>query len=139
VRVDDTFGGKFLQDLETAAAGDDLVDAFAVDRRRMDDQILKDTFGADAGLERGILRGRGRSLADIGEGKDELTEGNIAHFAAGGHGWGLPDGRARAVSRPGKPVTNPLSGTFVFDVPARTITLEHNERYTEVSTSSHEF
>ena len=30
-------------------------------------------------------------------------------------------------------------GTFVFDVSARTITLEHNERYTEVSTTSHEF
>jgi hypothetical protein len=30
-------------------------------------------------------------------------------------------------------------GTFVFDVPDRTITLEHNERYTEVSTSTHEF
>ena len=30
-------------------------------------------------------------------------------------------------------------GTFVFDVPARTITLEHNERYTEVNTTSHEF
>ena len=30
-------------------------------------------------------------------------------------------------------------GTFVFDVPSRAITLEHNERYTEYSTSSHEF
>jgi hypothetical protein len=30
-------------------------------------------------------------------------------------------------------------GTFVFDVPARTITLEHNERYTELNTSTHEF
>ena len=30
-------------------------------------------------------------------------------------------------------------GTFVFDVPARTLTLEHNERYTEVNTTSHEF
>ena len=30
-------------------------------------------------------------------------------------------------------------GTFVFDVPGRTITLEHNERYTEVNTTSHEF
>ena len=29
-------------------------------------------------------------------------------------------------------------GTFVFDVPARTLTLEHNERYTEVSTTTHE-
>ena len=30
-------------------------------------------------------------------------------------------------------------GTFVFDVPARTVTLEHNERYTDVNTTSHEF
>jgi hypothetical protein len=30
-------------------------------------------------------------------------------------------------------------GTFVFSVPDRTITLEHNERYTEVNTTSHEF
>jgi hypothetical protein len=30
-------------------------------------------------------------------------------------------------------------GTFVFDVPARSIALEHNERYTEVNTTSHEF
>jgi hypothetical protein len=30
-------------------------------------------------------------------------------------------------------------GTFVFNIADRTITLEHNERYTEVSTTSHEF
>jgi hypothetical protein len=30
-------------------------------------------------------------------------------------------------------------GTFVFDVPARTITLEHNERFTDVNTFKHEF
>ena len=30
-------------------------------------------------------------------------------------------------------------GTFVFDVPARSIRLEHNARYTEVNTTSHEF
>ena len=30
-------------------------------------------------------------------------------------------------------------GAFVFDVPARTVTLEHNERYTEVNTTSHKF
>jgi hypothetical protein len=30
-------------------------------------------------------------------------------------------------------------GTFIFDVPARLITLEHNERYTELNTTSHEF
>jgi hypothetical protein len=30
-------------------------------------------------------------------------------------------------------------GTFVFDVPDRSIALEHNERYTEVNSTSHEF
>ena len=30
-------------------------------------------------------------------------------------------------------------GTFVFNVADRSITLEHNERYTEVNTTSHEF
>ena len=30
-------------------------------------------------------------------------------------------------------------GTFVFDVPKRTITLEHNERFTDVNTFKHEF
>jgi hypothetical protein len=30
-------------------------------------------------------------------------------------------------------------GTFVFIVADRTITLEHNERYTELNTSTHEF
>ena len=30
-------------------------------------------------------------------------------------------------------------GTFVFDVPARTLTFEHNERFTDVNTSSHQF
>jgi hypothetical protein len=30
-------------------------------------------------------------------------------------------------------------GAFVFDVSARTITLEHNERFTDVNTFTHEF
>jgi hypothetical protein len=30
-------------------------------------------------------------------------------------------------------------GSFVFNVPDRLIALEHNERYSEVNTSSHEF
>jgi hypothetical protein len=30
-------------------------------------------------------------------------------------------------------------GTFVFNVAGRTVTLEHNERYTELNTTSHEF
>jgi len=30
-------------------------------------------------------------------------------------------------------------GTFVFDIPARSITLEHHERFTDFNTYSHEF
>jgi hypothetical protein len=30
-------------------------------------------------------------------------------------------------------------GTFVFDVPARNVTLEHNERFTDYNTFKHEF
>ena len=114
IGLDDAFGGEFLQDLEPPAAGIDLVDAFAVDRRRMHDQVLQDAPGADAGFERHILGRRGRCLADIGRGKNELAEGDIADFAASGHGGDSCDGRARAVSRPGKPVTNPLSALFLW-------------------------
>lgn len=42
-------------------------------------------------------------------------------------------------THPGWEINDGAFGTFVFDVSARTITLEHNERYTEVSTTSHEF
>ena len=89
IGVDDAFGRELLQDLEPAAAGIDEVDAFAVDRRRMDDQVLQDAPGADAGFERHVFGRRGRGLADIGRGKDELAEGDVADFAASGHGGGL--------------------------------------------------
>jgi hypothetical protein len=89
VRVDDAFRGEFLQDPEAAAAGIDLVDAFAVDPRGMNDQVLQNAFGADAGFQRRILGGRGRGLAHIGRGKHELAETDILDFAADGHGWGL--------------------------------------------------
>ena len=42
-------------------------------------------------------------------------------------------------THPGWEINDGAFGTFVFEVPGRTITLEHNERYTEVSTTSHEF
>jgi Family of unknown function (DUF6878) len=42
-------------------------------------------------------------------------------------------------THPGWEINDGAFGTFVFDVPARSITLEHNERYTEVHTSAHEF
>jgi hypothetical protein len=57
VRIDDAFGGELLQDPEAAAAGIDLKNAFAVDRGRVNDQVLQDAFGSDAGLEGGILGG----------------------------------------------------------------------------------
>jgi hypothetical protein len=66
IEVDDAFRGEFLQDLEPAAAGIDLVGAFAVDRQGVDNQILQDAFGADARFERGVLGGSRRGLADIG-------------------------------------------------------------------------
>jgi hypothetical protein len=42
-------------------------------------------------------------------------------------------------THPGWEINDGAFGTFVFDVPGRSVTLEHNERYTEVSTTSHEF
>ena len=86
----------------------------------MDDQVLLDAMGADAGFERHILGRRRRGLADIGRGKNELAEGDVADFAASGHGGNSCDGRAGDVSRPGKPVTNPLSALFLCDVSAGT-------------------
>ena len=79
--LDDAFGGEFLEHLEPPAAGIDLVDALAIDRCRMNDQVLQDTPGADAGFECRILGRRGRGLADIGRREDELAERDIAHFA----------------------------------------------------------
>jgi hypothetical protein len=40
------------------------------------------------------------------------------------HGWENNDG---------------AFGTFVFNVPARSVTLEHNERFTDYNTTSHQF
>jgi Family of unknown function (DUF6878) len=42
-------------------------------------------------------------------------------------------------AHPGWEINDGAFGTFVFDVADRTITLAHNERYTEVNTTSHEF
>ncbi len=111
---DCAFAREFLQDLEPPSAGIDLKDASAVDRRRMDDQVLFDAVSADAGFERHILGRRRWGLANIGRGKNELAERDVADFAAGGHGGDSCDGRARDVSRPVKPVTNPLSALFLW-------------------------
>ena len=86
IGVDHAFSGEFLQDLEAPSAGIDFAGAFAVDRRRMDDQVLQDTPGADAGFEGHILSRGGRSFADIGRGENELAESDVADFAASGHG-----------------------------------------------------
>jgi hypothetical protein len=42
------------------------------------------------------------------------------------------------ITTAGRTTTAP-SAPSSFDVPARTITLEHNERYTQLNTSTHEF
>ena len=44
----------------------------------MDDQVLQDAFGADAGFELGVLGRRGRGLAGIGWGKSKLLDREIA-------------------------------------------------------------
>ena len=98
IGVDDAFGGELLQDLEPPAAGIDFVDAFAVDRRRMNDQVLQDALGADAGFERGILGRRGRGLADIGRGKDELAEGECCGLCC----WTVMAGDSLAIVTGGR-------------------------------------
>jgi hypothetical protein len=89
VGVDDACGSELLQDFEAPAAGVDQIHTFAVDRRRVDDQVLQDAVGADAGFEDSILGRRGRRLADVGRGQDELAERDVLDFAADGHGRGL--------------------------------------------------
>jgi hypothetical protein len=42
-------------------------------------------------------------------------------------------------THPGWEINHGAFGTFVFDVPDSSITLELHERYIEVNTSSHEF
>jgi hypothetical protein len=105
---DDALGRELLQDSEAAAAGIDFVDASRPDPRRMNDEVLENAVGADAGFEGGILGRRGRGLAHIGRGEGELAESDVLDVAAGGHGGDSWDGRAKAVSRPGEPVTDPL-------------------------------
>ena len=84
IGIDDAFGRELLQDPEPAAAGVDLIDAVAIGG--MDDQVLQDALGADAGFECRILGGRCRGGADIGGGQDKLSEWNVAGFAGSGHG-----------------------------------------------------
>jgi hypothetical protein len=63
--VDDAFGGELLQDREAATAGIDQINALAVDVCRMDDQVLQDALGADAGFELGVFSLGGRGLATL--------------------------------------------------------------------------
>jgi hypothetical protein len=79
----------------------------------MNDEVLLQPACLDAGLPLGILGCRGRRLADVGGGQDKRVEGDFADGDAAvmaGDSW---DGRAKAVSRPVKPVTNPLSALFL--------------------------
>ena len=113
IGLDRAFGGELLQDLEPPAAGIDLVDAFIVDGRWMDDQVLFDAVGADAGFEGGILGRRRRCLADIGRGQNEQAEGDVADFAASGHGGdSLTGGRETSLALE-NPSPNPLSVLFL--------------------------
>ena len=50
----------------------------------MNDQVLQDAFGANAGFELGILRRRSRRLADIRGRRDELTKADVRHLAERG-------------------------------------------------------
>ena len=50
----------------------------------MDDQVLLEPAGADAGLELGVFGRRRRRLADVGRGENELVERDVAD---GGRGW----------------------------------------------------
>jgi hypothetical protein len=115
VGLDDAFGGEFLQDLEPPAAGIHLVGAFSVGEwRRVDDQVLQNAVSADAGFERSILGRRHGRLADVGGGQDKPTKLDVLDFGVGGHDGDTPcDGRAKAFSRPVKPVTKPLSALFL--------------------------
>ena len=74
--VDHAFGGELLQDLEAAAAGINQIDPVVV--CRVDNQVLQDAFGADAGFELGVLGLRSRGLASIGWGKGKLLDREVA-------------------------------------------------------------
>ena len=62
---------SFCRIFSRLAAGVDQVGLSAVDLRRMNDQVLQDAFGADAGFELGVLGRRGRRFADIGRRRHE--------------------------------------------------------------------
>jgi hypothetical protein len=90
IRRDRALGRELLQRLEAAAAGDDRMHVFRVERGGMNCEILLETPGPDAGLELGLFGRRRRRLAHIGRGQHELVERDVADFGCGGHGWGLP-------------------------------------------------
>ena len=89
---------------------------------------LQDAFSADAGFELGVLGRRGRRLANVRWRGSQLAKADVGDLGEGGRGLqlsvrgavtarraadflvmaGTPcDGRARDVSRPGKPVSAP--------------------------------
>ena len=70
---DDALGRELLQGLEPPSAGGDGVDAVRVGRG-MNDEILLEPAGPDAGLELGVFGRRRRRLADVGRGQHELVE-----------------------------------------------------------------
>ena len=78
-------------------------------------------FPSDRKIHAGLRKpGRSPPRAELRRGRRNLCWDYLEIY----YGWENNDG---------------AFGTFVFDVAARTVTLEHNERYTEVNTTSHEF
>jgi hypothetical protein len=63
--IDDAFGGELLQDREAAAAGIDQINAFAGDASGVNDQVLQDALGADAGFKLCVFSLRGRVLRTL--------------------------------------------------------------------------
>ena len=108
---DDALGRELLQGLETAAAGDDRVHVVRVERGGVNDEILLETAGPNAGLELGLFGRRRRRLAHVGGGQHELVEGDGADGGCAGHGWGLLRRADGAISRPVNPshLPSPLS------------------------------
>ena len=107
------FGGEFLQDLEPPAAGNDGVHVLGrrpSDERRGSASIrcarMLASSSASSAAEEGVLRTLVGDSTSLSSGI--LRRADLAVMA------GTPcDGRAGAVSRPVKPVTNPLSALFL--------------------------
>ena len=69
--------------------------------RGVNDEVLLEAPGADAGLQLGVFGRRGRRLADIRRGRDELVERDVPNGRwGGGHVWVIPRraGKSRSLA-----------------------------------------